>query len=626
MISTPDDNYEELWSIAAKKLVWRKPWHTVFSGNFANCKWFEGGELNVTETCVDQHALGERASKTAIRWESEGGETEQLSYKDLLEQVCELAAGLRALGAKKGDRIAIYMPLCPKAIVAMLACARIGATHTVVFAGFSAQSLSERIDDSGCRLVITADGFKRKGQVIKLKDVVDEALSYCEKNTVQHVVILNRQNLKYVAATPKDIDWDDCIKLGKEQSLSGEPQIVDAEHPLFILYTSGTTGTPKGIVHTCGGYLTQVRSTCESVLDMKDTDVYWCTADIGWITGHSYLVYGPLALGATLFIYEGALTSPAPDQLFKLIDKYQISILYTSPTAIRMFMQQGINPSEKHSLDSLRLLGTVGEPINPEAWMWWNKCVGKEQCPNVDTWWQTETGAIMISPIPGKVMTKAGSATYALCGIDAQIVDANGNQAAPEENGYLVINKPWPSIARGIYGDQKRFVDTYFSRFANRYFTGDGAKQDSDGYFWILGRVDDVVNVAGHRLGTAEIESELITHSDVAESAVVSRNDTITGQAIVAFVTLKKDTPVTAALREAISQCVVKEIGAFAKPQEIIFTAALPKTRSGKIMRRVLRQIASGDAITGDLSTLEDLESLKALVAHNDQNTDSKSL
>lgn len=566
----------------------------------------------MTETCLDQHLRTPTATKSAIVCESEDGLQEHLSYTDLYKRVCDLSKGLRALGAKKGDRIAIYMPLCPNAIVAMLACARIGATHTVVFAGFSAHSLAERIDDSECRFVLTADGFLRKGKLVALKTIVDEALTLTTKNSVANVVVLSHRKLAINWKEGLDVDWEECLKGGRTSNFSDDPEIVEAEHPLFILYTSGTTGKPKGLIHTSAGYLTGVRSTCKTVFGLRETDVFWCTADIGWITGHSYVVYGPLALGATVFIYDGALTSPTPDRLFELVDKHHVTILYTAPTAIRMFMQQGPQLPERHALDSLRLLGSVGEPINPEAWLWWHNHVGKGRCPLVDTWWQTETGAIMISPIPGRVDTKPGSATLPLQGLDIDVVDSNGASAPLGESGYLVINQPWPSMARGIYGDQARFEQNYFSRFRGRYFSGDGARKDEDGYFWILGRVDDVVNISGHRLGTAEVESALITHVSVAESAVVGKPDALTGEAIVAFVTLKNNVRESDSLKAELIACVAKEIGSFAKPKEIIFTPTLPKTRSGKIMRRVLRQMAAGLAPSGDLSTLENLEFLKA--------------
>lgn len=603
---------KQYWEQEASKLVWHNLWSSVLSGTFEAPKWFEGGTLNVTQTCLDQHVQSSRADKIAIIWESEDAQVQKLSYRELHRRVCEFTAGLRALGAQKGDRIAIYMPLCPESIIAMLACARIGATHTVVFAGFSANSLSERIDDCTCRFVITADAFQRKGQLVVLKSIVDESITLTKKDSIERVVVLNHRNTDTAWKNDRDILWSDCVKLGKQTNSSFDPEIVDAEHPLFILYTSGTTGKPKGLVHSTGGYLTQVRASCNTVFNISDDDVYWCTADIGWITGHSYVVYGPLALGATIFIYEGALTSPQPDRLFSLVDKHGITILYTAPTAIRMFMQHGPALPEKHTLTSLRLLGSVGEPINPEAWTWWYRHVGRSRCPLVDTWWQTETGAVMISPIPGQVETKPGSATLPLPGLDIEVVDASGSPVSNGESGYLVINQPWPSMARTIWGDRPRFEQNYFSRFSGRYFSGDGARKDEDGYFWILGRVDDVVNISGHRLGTAEVESALITHPDVAESAVVSKPDEITGEAIVAFVTLKSGKTPSDEKKKELMACVVKEIGAFAKPQEIRFTDTLPKTRSGKIMRRILRQIASGNEVTGDLSTIENLEFLKA--------------
>ncbi|MFN7971198.1 MAG: acetate--CoA ligase [Acidobacteriota bacterium] len=600
---------EGFWASLAGELTWRKPWTKVLSWDPPFARWFEGGELNLTESCLDRHVATWRKNKAAIVWEGEPGDTRVLTYHDLHREVTTLAAALRARGLGKGDRVAIYMPLVPEAAVAMLACARLGAPHTVIFGGFSAEALKDRINDAEAALVITADGGYRRGQIVPLKKNVDDALVACP--SVKTVVVLRRTGQDVPMAPGRDVAWHDLVA-GHEAGLPAEP--VDAEHPLFILYTSGTTGKPKGVVHTTGGYLTQAAATTRWVFDLKDEDTFWCTADIGWVTGHSYVVFGPLCNGATTVLYEGAPNWPDPGRFWSIIEKHGVSILYTAPTAIRAFMRWGDQWPGRHDLSSLRLLGTVGEPINPEAWMWYRKVIGGERCPIVDTWWQTETGAILITPLPGCVATKPGSATLPLPGIDAAVVNKEGQEVGPNVGGLLVIRKPWPSMLRTIYKDPERFRRSYFAEIpGNVYFTGDGARRDQDGYFWIMGRVDDVINVAGHRLGTMEIESALVSHPLVAEAAVVGRPDDLKGTAIAAFVTLGMGHEKSDTLKDELKKHVVKEIGALARPDDIRFSDALPKTRSGKIMRRLLRKIASGDETLGDTSTLEDLSVLSKL-------------
>ncbi|MFZ5863970.1 MAG: acetate--CoA ligase [Nitrospirota bacterium] len=601
-------NPEKFWSDLAKELYWFKRWKKVLEWKPPFAKWFIGGQTNVSVNCLDRHLHTWRRNKAAIIWEGEPGDTRTLTYQDLHREVCRFAAVLKQLGAEKGDRVAIYMPMIPELPIAMLACARIGATHSVVFGGFSAEALKDRINDAQAKLVITADGGYRKGAVVALKEQVDRAIESCP--SVTKVVVCRRTGTAVTMKPERDVWWHDVIR---DAPLRCEPEPLDSEHPLFILYTSGTTGKPKGIVHTTAGYLLGAAITTKWVFDLKDDDTYWCTADIGWVTGHSYIVYGPLANGATVVMYEGAPTHPQPDRLWEIVDKYRVTVFYTAPTAIRALLKLGDEWPKRHELKSLRLLGTVGEPINPEAWMWYYEVIGKSRCPIVDTWWQTETGSIMITPLPGATPTKPGSATRPFPGIAAEVVSKDGRPTKPNEGGYLVITKPWPSMLRTIYGDPERFKKQYWSEIPGVYFTGDGARRDKDGYFWVMGRVDDVINVAGHRLGTMEIESALVSHEAVAEAAVVGRPDEIKGTGICAFVTLEHTHHPSEELRSALRAHVVKEIGALARPDEIRFTDNLPKTRSGKIMRRLLRDIASGKETIGDVTTLEDLAVLAKL-------------
>ncbi|MCC6276763.1 MAG: acetate--CoA ligase [Oligoflexia bacterium] len=601
-------DWDGFWTAQGSKLNWSRPFEKVIQWEEPFAKWFLGGKLNASSQCLDKN-LPQLKDKTALIWEGEPGEVRKLTYQELYQLTCQTAHALKNLGVKRGDRVAIYMPLVPEAIAAMLACARIGAVHSVVFAGFSAESLKERINDSQCVAVITADGGYRKGAVINLKDAVDQAL--LNTPSVKKTLVLKRTGQSISMTSGRDFWWHDVVH-------SASPEIaaedMDSEDLLFILYTSGSTGKPKGIVHSTAGFCLWTMLTSQWVFDLKPQDIYWCTADIGWITGHSYLVYGPLQNGATLFMYEGAPNHPDFGRFWKMIESHKITILYTAPTAIRAFMRAGDEFVNKHNLSSLRLLGSVGEPINPEAWIWYNKNIGKEKCPVVDTWWQTETGGILLSPVPGVTATKPGSCTQPLPGIFPKVVKKDGTACKPNEGGYLILEKPWPSMTRGIYGDPERFKKTYWSEFKGKYFTGDGARQDADGYFWVIGRVDDVLNVSGHRLGTAEIESALVSHPMVAEAAVVGRPDEIKGQGIVAFVTLKAQfsgQDVSAELKSHVA----KEIGALARPDDIRFTDALPKTRSGKIMRRLLRELASQGKIQGDTTTLEDMNVINKLAS-----------
>ena len=607
---------EKFWESQARELFWHKPWKKTLAWKPPFSKWFVGGKINASYNALDRHLGGFRRHKAALIWEGENGERKVLTYLELYREVCRAANALKNLGIKKGDRVAIYMPMVPEAVIAMLACSRIGAPHNVVFAGFSASALSERIQDAQAKLVITADGFFRKGLIVKPKDVVDEALKTA--SSVEKVLVLNRgivENSSWIQG--RDVDWSEALS---EASDDSPAEKLDSEHPLFILYTSGSTGKPKGILHTTGGYLVQAAWTTKHVFDLKDDDLFWCTADIGWVTGHSYVVYGPLLNGATIFMYEGSPMHPVPDRFWSMIERHKISILYTAPTAIRAFMRLGESWPKKHDLSSLRLLGSVGEPINPEAWKWYHKNIGRGKCPIVDTWWQTETGSIMISPLPGATGTKPGSASLPLPGIDAEVVDKSGNPVPLGAGGYLVIKKPWPGMLRTIYGNPARYKEQYFSQVHSAdkkshpyYFTGDGARKDKDGYFWVLGRIDDVLNVSGHRLSTMEIESALVSHPAVAEAAVVGRPDNLTGQAVSAFVTLKDGQNPDESLKREISEYVGRTISPIAKPADIRFTPLLPKTRSGKIMRRLLREIASGGAVKGDITTLEDLGALEKL-------------
>lgn len=585
------------WTNEAEKLTWREPFSQTLQWDLPFAKWFVGGKINACENCVDRHLTPERKDKKAIIWEGERGEIRELTYTELHEKILSLSGLLLDTGLKAGDCIAIYMPLIPEAVIAMLACARIGATHNVVFGGFSADGLRDRILDAGCKAVITADGGFRKGALVELKAAVD-------KVDVPHVFVFRHAGNMISMAPGRDIECD----LGPTyaEASAGKGFSAPSEHPLFVLYTSGTTGKPKGIVHSTGGYLTQVASGFQTIFSPKEQDIYWCTADIGWITGHSYGVYGPLSASMTIFMYEGAPLYPAPDRFWSMIERHKISILYTAPTAIRMFMQQGDEWVRKHDLSSLRLLGSVGEPINPEAWQWYAREIGGGHCPIVDTWWQTETGAIMISPIPGVTELKPGSATKPLPGIDADVVHMNGDPCKPGEKGFLVVKKPWPSMSLGILGDPERFKQTYWSQIPGYYFTGDGAVRDADGYFWISGRVDDVLKIAGHRLGTAEIESAVATHASVAECAVVGKPDDIKGQTAVAFVVLKAGEVFSLELEKNIGHHVAESLGAFARPSEFRLVPKLPKTRSGKIMRRLLRSLVIDGEMSGDLSTLDD--------------------
>ncbi|MDX2080810.1 MAG: acetate--CoA ligase [Terrimicrobiaceae bacterium] len=599
---------DKFWAREAAELLWQKKWSKVLDWKVPFAKWFVGGKLNVSENCLDRHLSTARRNKAAIIWEGEPGEHRTLTYHQLHREVCIFANILLRNGVKAGDRVLIYMPLIPEAVVAMLGCARIGAVHSVVFGGFSSESIKDRLADSGATVVVTADGGYRRGQIVTLKQNVDRALE--GDRQVRRVIVFRRTHLDIHIQEGRDVWWH---REAEYVDAKCPAPAFDSEHPLFILYTSGSTGKPKGILHTSGGYLTGVASTTKYIFDLREDDVYWCTADVGWITGHSYLVYGPLANGATCVLYEGAPNWPEPDRFWKIIAELGVTILYTAPTAIRAFMKWGDEWPAKHDLSSLRLLGTVGEPINPEAWIWYHKHIGGERCPIVDTWWQTETGAIMISPLPGATPLKPGTATLPFFGIDAAIVDDSGREVGPNEGGKLVVRKPWPSMLRTIYGDKPRFRKQYWSEVKGCYFTGDGARRDKDGYFWIVGRIDDVLNVAGHRLGTAEVESALVSHPDVAEAAVVGRPDDIKGQAVVAFVTLRGKSKATNELADKLRKHVATAIGAIAKPDDVRFAEALPKTRSGKIMRRLLKQIAAGTAITGDTTTLEDFSVLTKL-------------
>ena len=597
------------WAEAAGELEWFRPWTKVIEGEGPETKWFVGGRLNLSHNCVDRHAKGSRRDKVALLWEGEPGEVRKLTYGELHEQVQRFANVLKAQGVKKGDRVAIYMGMSPELAIALLACARIGAVHSVIFGGFAAHAIADRVNDSDCQVIVTQDLSYRRGGEVKLKQIVDEALQKCPG--VRKVVVYQRAPDKTVPmASGRDVWWHEEMAKAAADCACEE---MDAEDPLYILYTSGTTGKPKGLVHTTGGYAVQTYLTSKYVFDLRDEDVFWCSADIGWVTGHSYVVYGPLQAGTTVMMYEGAPNWPECDRFWKIIDDHKVTIFYTAPTAIRAFVKWGNDWVHKHSLASLRLLGTVGEPINPEAWMWYHREIGKERCPIVDTWWQTETGSIMISPLPGAIGTKPGSATKPFFGITPEVVTRDGKQVPAGHGGLLVIRKPWPSRARTIWGDHERFVKTYFSDVPGCYFTGDGARCDADGYFWLMGRVDDVINVSGHRLGTMEIESALVAHSKVAEAAVVGRPDDLKGQAIAAFVTLEQEYEPTPELKQELRQWVAKEIGALARPDDVRFTQLLPKTRSGKIMRRLLRELATTGDVKGDTTTLEDFSVLAKL-------------
>ena len=597
------------WESWAEKLDWFKRWHTVLEWEPPHAKWFVGGKLNVSHNCLDRHLDGPRRNKAALIWEGEPGDVRVYTYWSLHREVCQFANALRGLGVGKGDRVAIYLPMIPEAAIAMLACTRIGAPHSVVFGGFSPEALADRINDTIAKVLITADGGYRRGGVVPLKVNADKALESC--TTIENVVVVARG-----ASLTPELDAD--MHAGRDHwyhdliagaSADCPPEVMDSEDLLYILYTSGTTGKPKGVVHTTGGYLTQVAATTQCVFDLREDDVYWCTADVGWVTGHSYIVYGPLANGATTLMYEGAPDWPEKDRFWNLCEKYGVTVFYTAPTAIRAFMKWGEEWPDKHDLSKLRLLGSVGEPINPEAWMWYHRILGKERCPIVDTWWQTETGAIMITPLPAVTETRPGSATHPFPGISVKLLDENGNDV---EAGFLAITEPWPSMLRTIYGDDERYRETYWSKWDGIYFAGDGAKRDEDGYLWLLGRVDDVLSVAGHRIGTTEVESALVDHPAVVEAAVVGKSHDVKGQVVAAFVTLKGGKAGDDDLVVELKQHVVEKIGAIARPETVIFTADLPKTRSGKIMRRLLKDVAEGKAL-GDTTTLADPDVVERL-------------
>ncbi len=604
---------EGFWErLARQELQWDRQFDETLSWDPPFARWFEGGKLNMSVQCLDRHLDGPRKNKAAIVWEGEPGDQRTLTYQQLHAEVCKFANGLERLGVEAGDRVALYMPMVPELAIAVLACARIGAPHSVIFGGFSAQAIQDRVEDAQAKVILTADGGYRRGEVLPLKDKVDEAMADgCA--SVEDVVVYQRSHNAVDWFPERDVWWDDVIA---GESTRHEAPSLDAEHPLFILYTSGTTGAPKGVVHSTAGYALWTKLTSKWVFDLKEDDTYFCSADIGWITGHSYIVYGILQNGATSMMYEGAPNYPQPDRFWDIIERHRVNIFYTAPTAIRSFMKWGEQWVDKHDLSSLRLLGTVGEPINPKAWMWYREHIGGGDCPIVDTWWQTETGGIMISPLPGATDAKPGSATEPLPGIEAEIVDKQGNEVGDDEGGYLVIRKPWPSMLRTVYGDDERYENTYFSQYEDTYFAGDGARCDEDGYYWIVGRIDDVINVSGHRLGTMEIESALVSHRKVAEAAVVPRPHEIKGQAIVAFVTLESGEG-DVELVDELRAHVADEIGAIAKPADINFSEELPKTRSGKIMRRLLADIAAGRE-SGDTSTLKDESVVKKLRAEID--------
>ena len=614
------ENPIRFWeSFAKSELDWFEPFQTVLdSDNAPFFKWFKEGKLNISYNCLDRHIKKGIGKKTALIWEGEPGDSKKYTYEELLKEVCKAANALKDIGVTKGDLVCIYMPMIPEAMIAMLACARIGAPHSVVFGGFSSEALKDRLIDGNAKFVITADGGFRKDKVIELKQAVDAAIESGADKVVKKVIVVQRTKKNISVVKERDFWWHELLKDQKDWC---EPEIMNSEDRLFILYTSGSTGKPKGVVHTSGGYNLWAHLTFKWIFDLKDEDIYWCTADVGWITGHSYIVYGPLSNGATTLMYEGV---PRPSNLgafWEIVQKYKVSIFYTAPTAIRAFMKSGREIPEKYNLESLRLLGTVGEPINPEAWMWYKDVIGKNKCPIVDTWWQTETGGVMISPLPGVVSTKPGSATFPLPGIEVEIVNKNGDKVKVNEGGYLIIKKPWPGMMRTIHGNSERYLESYWEYISfkgekNVYFAGDGARIDEDGYIWIMGRVDDVISVSGHRLGTMEIESALVSHESVAEAAVVGRRDDLKGEVIIAFVSLEKNVNSSSELEEDLKRHVINEIGIIAKPEKVIISDSLPKTRSGKIMRRILRALASGEKISGDISTLEDssvLEKLKEI-------------
>jgi acetyl-CoA synthetase len=601
---------QAFWARWAEQLHWFQRWQKVLQWDPPWAQWFVGGRTNLAYNCLDRHLTGARKNKAAIVWEGEPGEVRILTYWELYRQVCKFANVLKSLGVRKGDRVTIYMPMVPEAAVAMLACARIGAVHSVVFGGFSAEALGDRIQDAQAKVLVTADGGWRRGNIVPLKHNADEALRQCP--TIEHVVVYHRgcyEPSQVPMQAGRDRWWHELMA---QAPLACPAEEVDAEEMLYILYTSGTTGKPKGVVHTTGGYMVGVYATSKWVFDLKEEDTYWCTADIGWVTGHSYVVYGPLLCGATTLMYEGSPDWPERDRWWAIVERHGVNILYTAPTAIRTFMRWGEEWPQRHDLSSLRLLGSVGEPINPEAWVWYWRHIGGGRCPVVDTWWQTETGMIMITPLPGITICKPGSATRPFPGVAAEVVDDQGNSVPAGAGGYLVLKRPWPAMLRTIYGDPDRYVQQYWSRYPATYFTGDGAKRDEDGYFWIVGRIDDVVNVAGHRIGTMEVESALVDHPAVAEAAVIGRSDEVKGQALWAFVTVKEGANRHPGLEQELREHVARKIGAIARPDRIVFAAELPKTRSGKIMRRLLRDIAEGRAL-GDTTTLQDQAVVQAL-------------
>jgi acetyl-CoA synthetase len=599
---------DAFWSDVASDLEWFEPWTTVMEWDEPWVKWFVGAKTNLSYNCLDRHLTTWRKNRVALLWEGEPGDVRVLTYQMLHREVCRFANILISLGLEAGDRATIYLGMVPELPISMLACARIGVTHNVVFGGFSAEALRDRVNDSQSKVVITADGGHRRGSIVPLKKNVDDALD--DTTSVSHVIVVRRTGEDVPMKDGRDLWLHDLAETASDKS---DAVPLDAEHPLFMLYTSGTTGKPKGVVHSSGGYMVGAYATTKWVFDLRDEDTYWCAADCGWVTGHTYIVYGPLLNGTTVVMYEGAPNYPEPDRLWAIIERYGVNILYTAPTAIRAFIKWGDQWPDRHDLSSLRLLGTVGEPINPEAWMWYHKKIGGERCPIVDTWWQTETGAIMISPLPGATPTKPGSGTRPLPGIVPDIVDKDGNSLPDNQGGFLVIRRPWPSMMRTIYGDPERYKQQYWTEVPGVYFTGDGARRDEDGYFWIMGRIDDVINVSGHRIGTMEVESALVSHDKVAEAAAVGVKHDIKGQAIVAFVTPKGNAEPGPELKDELREHVGKVIGAFAKPERIRFTDALPKTRSGKIMRRLLRDLAAGNEAVGDTSTLEDFSVLASL-------------
>jgi len=605
---------EAFWAVAAEQVDWYKRWDKVLVEDFKEGKhqWFVGGKLNVSYNCLDRHLKTWRKNKAALIWEGDIGDSKTLTYQELYREVCKFANVLKKFGVKKGDRVCIYLPMILELPIAMLACARIGAIHSVVFGGFSAEALRDRILDSGSKMLICADGYYRSGKVIRSKDNADAALEQCP--AVENLIVVKRANAEVNLQEGRDHWWHDEMA-ADDIKLYCEPEVMDAEDPLFTLYTSGSTGKPKGVLHTQAGYLVYTAQTLKWIFDVKEEDTYWCTADIGWVTGHSYIVYAPLAVGITSLMFEGVPTYPHPDRFWEIVEKYQVNIFYTAPTALRAIMREGDEWPNKHDLSSLRILGTVGEPINPEAWMWYHNIIGKGQCPIVDTWWQTETGGILITPLPGAVPLKPGSATLPFPGIEAAVLREDGSLADVNEGGNLVIKRPWPGLMRGVYGEPERFKNTYFVQYPGVYTTGDGARVDEDGYFWLMGRIDDVINVSGHRIGTAEVESALVSHQSVAEAAVVGMPHEIKGQGLYAFVTLNAGVEGSDALKKELVAHVRKEIGPIATPDKLQFTDALPKTRSGKIMRRILNKIAAGNGSDlGDTSTLADPSVVETIV------------